>query len=70
VGLAIDPRTRSRNVPISQPERKGEKMKHLMMLNLNCTPLNLDKSGIGITIDAKIAANIAITPNNWLGYSH
>jgi hypothetical protein len=37
-----------------------------MMLNLNHTPLNLDKSVIGVAFDAKIAANIEMTPNHWL----
>lgn len=39
----------------------------ILLKGLNCTPLNLDKSVNGIAIKAKIAANIAITPNNLLG---
>ncbi|MGV2348489.1 MAG UNVERIFIED_CONTAM: hypothetical protein MIO30_32675, partial [Methylobacterium ajmalii] len=39
----------------------------ILLKGLNCTPLNLDKSVKGIAIKAKIAANIAITPNNLLG---
>jgi hypothetical protein len=34
---------------------------------LNCKPFDLPKSVIGNNIIAKIAANIAITPNNLLG---
>ena len=41
--------------------------KAILLKGLNCTPLNLDRSVIGITNKAKIAANIAITPNNLLG---
>jgi hypothetical protein len=52
---------------IFHPEGRGGKNKeHLTMLNLNRTLLNLDKSVIGVTF-AKIAANIEMSPNDWLG---
>jgi hypothetical protein len=41
--------------------------KAILLKGLNCIPLNLDKSEKGIINNAKIAANIAITPNNLLG---
>jgi hypothetical protein len=43
-------------------------MKKTNLLNgLNWKPFDLPKSVIGNNIIAKIAANIAITPNNLLG---
>ena len=39
----------------------------ILLKGLNCIPLNLDKSVNGIVNKAKIAENIAITPNNLLG---
>lgn len=37
--------------PIFHPEgREGKNKEHLMMLNLNRTHLNIDKSVIGITL--------------------
>jgi hypothetical protein len=44
------------------------KIKNAILLNgLNCIPLDLDISEIGIINNIKIAENIAITPNNLLG---
>ena len=41
--------------------------KAILLKGLNCIPLDLLKSVIGITNNIKIAENIAITPNNLLG---
>jgi hypothetical protein len=41
--------------------------KHNLLIGLNCRPFDLPKSVIGNSIIAKIAANIAITPNNLFG---
>ena len=41
--------------------------KTILLKGLNCIPLSFDKSAKGITNNAKIAENIAITPNNLLG---
>ena len=41
--------------------------KATLLKGLNCKPLYLDKSVIGITNIINIAENIAITPNNLLG---
>ena len=38
-----------------------------LLKGLNCIPLSLDKSEKGMINNAKIAENIAITPNNLLG---
>ena len=46
----------------------AKKIKKLILLNgLNCIPLDLAKSTNGIANNARIAANIAITPNSLLG---
>jgi hypothetical protein len=39
----------------------------ILLKGLNCIPLNLDRSVNGIVNRARIAENIAITPNNLLG---
>ena len=41
--------------------------KAILLKGLNCIPLTLDKSVKGIISKAKIAENIAITPNSLLG---
>lgn len=41
--------------------------KAILLKGLNCIPLKLDKSVKGNINNAKIAENIAITPNNLLG---
>jgi hypothetical protein len=49
-------------------KKLATKMKKAILLKgLNCIPLSLDKSVKGIINKAKIAENIAITPNNLLG---
>jgi len=41
--------------------------KAILLKGLNCIPLSLERSEKGISNRAKIAENIAITPNNLLG---